>query len=252
MSARPAKTINGGDAQTPHRRKLMNQPLDMLLYTASTWIIPVLLAITMHEAAHGYAARHFGDHTAALQGRVTLNPLKHIDPFGTILLPGMLFLAHAPFMFGWAKPVPVNFRALRNPRRDMVWVAAAGPAINIALAIVFALLLHAGRQMSGTAGDWLWATLVNGIALNVMLAVFNMLPLPPLDGGRVAVGLLPDFLARPLAQLEQYGFLIIIGLLLILPMLGRQMGMDLDVISWILTRAARAIIAVILQLTGNV
>jgi Zn-dependent protease len=228
---------------------MMTQPLDELLYTASTWIIPVLLAITLHEAAHGFAARLCGDRTAERAGRLTLNPLKHVDPIGTIVLPAILLISGSGFLFGWAKPVPVNFRALRNPRRDMVLVAAAGPAVNIALAVGFALLLHF-RQFAGPVAPWLTATLANGLLFNVLLAVFNMLPLPPLDGGRVAVGLLPDRFARPLAELEPHGFLIIIGLLVILPMLGQVMRMDVNVLGWFLSYAVAAISGVILHLTG--
>ena len=166
------------------------------LYTASTWIIPVLLAVTLHEAAHGYAARLFGDNTAWMMGRVTLNPFKHVDPFGTIILPGILLLARSPFLFGYAKPVPVNFGALRNPRRDMVFVALAGPGTNIVLAFISALLLYLARLAPEPASDWMTQNLVNSIIINVVLAVFNMLPIPPLDGGRVAVGLLPAPLAK--------------------------------------------------------
>ena len=230
----------------------MDQSLAATLYTASTWVIPVILAITLHEAAHGFAARRFGDDTAWLLGRVTLNPLKHIDPFGTILLPAVLLLAGSPVLFGYAKPVPVNFMALRNPRRDMVWVAAAGPAMNIALATASALLLHAAAYVPEAAVPWVAANLAQSIIINVVLAVFNMLPLPPLDGGRVAVGLLPDALARPLARLERYGLLIIFGLLLILPMLGRELGVDLNVIAWIIANVATAIVRVILLLTGHI
>ncbi len=180
----------------------MDQQLASTLYTASTWVLPVLLAITLHEASHGFVAHLRGDNTAWQLGRVSFNPLKHVDPFGTILLPGLLLFLHAPFLFGYAKPVPVNFRALKNPRRDMVLVAAAGPGINIALAIAAALLAHAVGFLPAGARQWTMLNLENAIVINVVLAVFNMIPLPPLDGGRVAVGLLPDVLARPLARLE--------------------------------------------------
>ncbi len=229
----------------------MTEQFASTLYTISTWVIPAILAITFHEAAHGYAARRFGDHTASFQGRVTLNPFKHIDPIGTILLPGLLLLTRAPFLFGYAKPVPVNFAALRNPRRDMIWVAAAGPGINIVLAIASALLFHIVQYLPEPVGSWFAQNLINSILVNVVLAVFNMLPIPPLDGGRVAVGLLPDSLARPLAKLESYGFMIIIGLLLILPLLGKNLGVDLNVISWYISTGAMAIIRAILTLTGN-
>jgi len=229
----------------------MPDQIDALLYAASIWVIPLIIAITFHEAAHGYVARFFGDNTAWQFGRVTLNPFKHIDPIGTILLPALLFITRSPFLFGYAKPVPVNFRALRNPRRDMVWVAAAGPGMNIALAILAALSFHLVNYFPSTAGRWVAENLKNALLINAFLAMFNLLPLPPLDGGRIAVGLLPDRLAIPLARLEPYGLSILIGVIFILPILGAQFGINLSVVSRFVASATYAVIRVILALTGN-
>jgi Zn-dependent protease len=187
-------------------RAAEDRSLSNMLYLASIWVIPIIVAITFHEAAHGFVAHLFGDETAWRLGRVSFNPLKHIDPVGTILLPGFLLLLHSPFLFGYAKPVPVNFRALRNPRRDMIWVAAAGPTMNIALAIL---------------------------------------------AGRIAVGVLPDAVASPLARLEPYGMLILIGLLFILPTLGAQVGVDVNIVWRFIAHSTDVIIDAILRLTSN-
>jgi len=225
--------------------------INSTLYVASTWVIPALLAITLHEAAHGYVAKLRGDDTAWQLGRVSFNPLKHVDPVGTIALPALLLLMHAPFLFGYAKPVPVRFDRLRNPRRDMVLVAAAGPATNLVLATLAALLVHAVALAPPDLGRWLLTNLAHAIELNVILALFNLMPIPPLDGGRVAVGLLPDSLAAPLARLGRYGISIVIGLLFLLPLLAAQAGYRLDLFTRLVVRPASALIHAILVLTGN-
>lgn len=222
-----------------------------------TWIfqvtavaLPAILAITFHEAAHGFVAWQLGDDTAKRLGRVTFNPLRHIDPFGTVLLPALMYFTTG-FVFGWAKPVPVDFGRLNHPRRDMVWVALAGPGTNFLLAVVSALVW----RMTGAADDivdlWLRAAMEVSILINVILMVFNLIPLPPLDGGRVAVGILPDALAFPLARLERFGMPILLAAVFLLPMLGRQIGVDLNVMSWILGPAVDWVIELIQTLTGN-
>jgi Zn-dependent protease len=221
------------------------------IYLVTTWAIPVIVAITFHKAAHGFVAHLLGDDTAWRLGRFSLNPAKHIDPFGTILLPGMLLLLRAPFLFGYAKPVPVNFRALRRPRRDMVLVAAAGPAMNIMLAVVAGLAFHIVGYLPTTVAYWLADNLKNALILNVVLAVFNLFPVPPLDGGRILVGILPNAAAARVARLEPYGLIILIGLLIVLLMLGAQLGIDLSAAANVLAISTRAIIDTIVRITGN-
>jgi Zn-dependent protease len=213
--------------------------------------LPAIFAITLHEAAHGYVAYKLGDDTAWKAGRVTFNPIRHIDLFGTILMPLLLFaVSRGQFLFGYAKPVPVRFDRLNRPRRDMVLVAAAGPGINVLLAIVSALLLYLVPHTPTYFQEWLDGNLEYSVIFNVILAVFNMIPLPPLDGGRVAVGLLPEVLAIPLARSERYGMFILIGLLFVLPFIGQQMGMDLNIIRHVIARPVDWLLSLITWLTG--
>lgn len=182
----------------------------------SAWVLPVLLAITVHETAHGWVARRFGDKTAEMQGRLTLNPIKHIDPVGTILVPGLMLLLPVPFVFGWAKPVPVDWRNFKHPKQDMAWVAVAGPASNLLMAFAWALLARLALGLP--AETWIKAPLlfmgVAGIFINTILMVLNLLPLPPLDGGRVLTGVLPAPYAYRFARIEPYGFIILLVLLM--------------------------------------
>ena len=210
-----------------------------LIQTIAISALPVIFAITMHEAAHGYAARHFGDNTAWLAGRISLNPLRHIDPFGTVLLPLLLFVVNSPFIFGWAKPVPVNFGRLRNPKRDMLWVAAAGPAVNLLMAFGWAVLLKLAIVMPFNAYTRPLAMMSEmGIGINVMLMVLNLLPLPPLDGGRIAVSLMPFSMAMKFSQLERWG----IPILLLLSFTGM-----LSSILWPFVAAVKSLIILLFQ-----
>jgi Zn-dependent protease len=212
-------------------------------------VLPVIFAVTFHEAAHGFVAHRFGDDTAWRAGRVTFNPLKHIDPFGTVLLPALLLLSSG-FLFGYAKPVPVDFRRLNHPRRDMVLVALAGPGTNVLLAIASSLLFYAVDFTPRSVEDWVARNLVNSLQINVVLCVFNMLPIPPLDGGRVAVGILPRFLADPLARLEPYGMLILM-LIFILSYAGASSVLGFSLLGWLIAGPAEALIRFVLLLTGQ-
>ncbi|NEW90146.1 site-2 protease family protein [Rhodopseudomonas sp. WA056] len=222
----------------------MTESLSNMMLVISVWALPLLIAITFHEAAHAYVAKLCGDNTAWMLGRVSFNPIRHIDPFGTVLLPLLLLVIQSPFLFGYAKPVPVNFRNLSHPRRDMVLVAAAGPAINLALAALAGLSFHLVGYVPGEAGQWLAQNLVNALLIKVVLAIFNLLPIPPLDGGRIAVGILPRALARPLDRLEPYGMLILLTLIFILPMAG------IGVATRFIAQSSQFVVHAILRLTG--
>lgn len=188
---------------------------EQTIQTILIFALPVLFAITVHEAAHGYVARHFGDNTAYMMGRVTLNPFKHIDPIGTILMPLMLYFATSgAFLFGYAKPVPVNFGHLKRPKRDMIWVALAGPASNFIQAILWAVL-YALLVGTGVNERFFLEMAKAGVLVNLVMWAFNLFPLPPLDGGRVLVGLLPPRPAYALSRIEPWGFFIVLGLVLL-------------------------------------
>jgi Zn-dependent protease len=233
----------------------------------------VIIAVTFHEVAHGLVAEQFGDPTAREAGRLSLNPLKHVDRFGTILLPALLWITTGGrFLFGYAKPVPVDFRRLVHPLRDMVWVALAGPATNVLLAIAAAILFYGivllpgGQEVSRaglaailggelaapqTPAGWFAANLANAIVINVILCVFNMLPLPPLDGGRVAVGILPRVLAIRLARVERYGLLIVMLLIFVLPWIGEHLGYNLNILTWLVGVPADLLARFVLTITGQ-
>ena len=209
-----------------------------LIQKIAVFALPVIFAITLHEAAHGYVARYFGDMTAALQGRITLNPLKHIDPVGTILVPLVILLTSkllggGAILFGWAKPVPVNFGQLRRPKQDMLWVAAAGPGINFVMAVFWALMIQLGHVLgSGFVSAPLMLMGAAGVFINVILMSLNLIPLPPLDGGRIAVSLLPMKQAMQFARIEPYGLFILLALLftgilgiLLWPLIGLFIGL---------------------------
>jgi Zn-dependent protease len=202
--------------------------LASLLRSISIGAIPIVFAITLHEVAHGWVARHFGDRTAEAQGRLSLNPIRHIDPIGTVLVP-ILLLWLGGFLFGWAKPVPVNPRFMRNPRGNMVWVSAAGPAANLAMAIAWAFLMMVSQNVDiGVAGQWLQSMAAVGIFINVLLAVFNMLPIPPLDGGQLLTNLLPRGTASSMLEaVAPFGLFIVLGLIatgLLGPLVGGPIG----------------------------
>lgn len=223
--------------------------LSTIIVAVSVWGLPVLFAVTFHEAAHGYAAHLLGDDTARMEGRLTLNPLRHIDPFGTIFLP-LILLVFTNFAFGYARPVPVNPLRLGNPRRDMMLVALAGPGANLLISLIAALLLPLLATFGGVAREWSVQMLGVMVFFNCLIAVFNMLPIPPLDGGRVALGLLPLPLARACARLEPWGMPIVVGGLFLLPMLLRELGIGFNPASWLVLTPADALYRGIMGLVG--
>lgn len=228
---------------------MIDADIGNFIMTASTWVLPILVAITFHEASHGFVAWRLGDDTAYRLGRVTFNPFSHIDPVGTLLLPGMLIFLGAP-PFGYAKPVPVNFGRLHRPRRDSALVAAAGPGSNLILALASGLALHTVQWLPEVAQQWAALTLINSIILNAVLAVFNMLPLLPLDGGRVLATLLPVRLAIPYMRTERYGMFVLLALIFVLPMIGNQLGSNFNILGWLLHTPYEYVVGKVLAITG--
>ena len=219
-----------------------------VIYEIAVWLIPLIIAIVFHEVAHGLVARRLGDPTAEERGRLSLNPIRHIDPFGTVILPLILAVTHAGALFGWAKPVPVNYRRLNNPRRDMVLVALAGPGMNLLLALIGAAILAATVSLSAGAEDgmarFVAANALNFVLINIFLGIFNLLPVPPFDGGHVVEGLLPPTFARSFAKIGRFSLVILMVLLLLLPMVG------INIVGRIVSPVAAAIARLFLGIFG--
>ena len=223
-----------------------------MIINLTVWILPVIFAVTMHEAAHGFVAKLFGDQTASRLGRVTLNPMKHIDPFGTILLPALcLVLPGGGFLFGYAKPVPVNFRALKYPRPATVAVAIAGPGVNLLRAFVSMLAMHLVPSTMNSATAWIIQNLYNSAEINVWLAVLNMLPIPPLDGGRILVAIAPKQLATKLASLEGAGLLILLAIIFLPRVIGAQFGQNWDLFAILVGGPADWLFHTLVRLSGT-
>ena len=223
---------------------MMHLDLARAVQQFSVWILPLVLAITLHEAAHGFVALRLGDDTALRMGRVSANPIRHIDPFGTLLLPALLLISGSPMLFGWAKPVPVNFNRLTPPRLGMALVGVAGPATNVVLAVISALLIYGIPLLPESGQQWAIANLQNSVIINLVLAVFNMLPFPPLDGGRVAVGLLPRGMAMQLSRTERYTFPVLMLAMFLLPMVG------INLFGWVVGVPVDFLMEVVYRATG--
>jgi Zn-dependent protease len=219
-----------------------------IIYEIAVWVIPLIIAIVFHEVAHGLVARRLGDPTAEAKGRLSLNPIRHIDPFGTVILPLILAVSHAGAIFGWAKPVPVDYRRLRRPRRDMVLVALAGPGMNLLLALVGTAILAATIAISGGspngAAAMVAANALNFVLINIFLAVFNLLPVPPFDGGHVVEGLLPPSLALPFRKIGRFSLLVFVMLLLVLPAISPRADVIARVVSPVVDQIARLFLGI--------
>ena len=222
-----------------------------LIYNLSIWIVPIYTAIILHEVAHGYAAFKLGDDTAKILGRVSINPLKHIDILGTLVIPVILVFLQSAFLFGWAKPVPVVFSRLRKPKRDMILVAVSGPAINLIIALLCGLMFHIVFIAPNVMQNWIIQNLQNAIFFNVMLCVFNMLPMPPLDGGRIAEGLLPEPFSSLFSKLERFGVLIVLFVLVLFPWLISMTDFNFNPAKWLLLEPVWFMIKIIGYLSGN-